>query len=91
MEEGSIWRRVGELEARKSRKTENLLDPACSGSQSQPAHLARDAASLPAWVEEGSIWRRVGGLGGFGRVWEGGSAWEACECTQGAGMNFFCF
>ena len=32
---------------------ENLLGPACSSSQSQPAHLARDAPSRPAWVEKG--------------------------------------
>ena len=40
---------------------ENLLDPACSSSQSQPAHLARDAPSLPAWVEEVSSPSEKGG------------------------------
>ena len=57
---------------------ENLLVPACSSSQSQPTHLARDAPSLPAWVEEGFRAHLVGeGLEGVGRyagAWEG--AWK---------------
>ena len=69
---------------------ENLLDPACSSSQSQPTHLARDAPSLPAWVEEGfrGHLEGFGGFGGFGRVWEALGLGRYAGAWEGAWKRF---
>ena len=66
---------------------ENLLDPACSSSQSQPTHLARDAPSLPAWVEEGFRAPCGGCLEGL-KVWEGLGVGRYAGAWEGAWKRF---
>ena len=82
-----FWLRGGGEQHENLENVESLLDPACSSYQSQPAHLARDAPSPPAWVEEGfrAHLEKCGfgrGLARVWRVWESGRAWE-WEGTQG--------